>query len=111
VVDPLADMFEDVSPYSYGMNNPILKIDPTGMAADTIAGSVIGPMIDVFRNAPKREPVLGFWGTVQQIWTGGIHDGYQYDWQGKVIGTAPIMGTPPDIGVMATASSIKCSYL
>ncbi|MCW8309637.1 RHS repeat-associated core domain-containing protein, partial [Sphingobacterium sp. InxBP1] len=35
VVDPLADMFENVSPYNYGMNNPILMIDPTGMGADT----------------------------------------------------------------------------
>lgn len=82
-------------------------IDPTGMAADTISRGVVGPMVDVFRNAPKREPVQGFWGVAEQIWTGGIHDGYKYDWQGKVIGPAPIMGTPPDIGVMAAAGSIK----
>jgi|GEM_PF-2278381 len=36
VVDPLADEFEDVSPYNYGMNNPILMVDLDGMAADTI---------------------------------------------------------------------------
>ena len=35
VGDPLADIFEDVSPYNYAMNNPILMVDPTGMAADT----------------------------------------------------------------------------
>jgi len=50
VVDPLADEFEDVSPYNYGMNNPILMIDPTGMAADTIVRSVVGPIVDVWRS-------------------------------------------------------------
>jgi hypothetical protein len=36
VVDPLWEAFERVSPYNYGMNNPIIMVDPTGMAADTI---------------------------------------------------------------------------
>ncbi|MCW8309707.1 hypothetical protein K7A41_00535 [Sphingobacterium sp. InxBP1] len=38
VVDPMSEIFEDVSPYNYGMNNPILMIDLTGMAADSVAG-------------------------------------------------------------------------
>lgn len=64
----------------------------------------------MFRNAPKREPVRGFWAGLEQLWTGGNHDGYKYDWQGKAIGPAPIMGTPPDIGVMATAGTINAVY-
>ena len=40
VVDSLEDEFEHVSPYNSGMNNPILMIDPTGIAADT-TGNVL----------------------------------------------------------------------
>ncbi|EFK58210.1 cell well associated RhsD protein [Sphingobacterium spiritivorum] len=47
VVDPLADIFEKVSPFNYGLNNPILMVDPTGMAADTTR-SVMGPIIDIY---------------------------------------------------------------
>lgn len=34
-IDPLSDEFDHLSPYNYAMNNPILMVDPDGMAADT----------------------------------------------------------------------------
>ena len=30
-IDPLADEFDNVSPYNYGMNNPMLYMDPLGL--------------------------------------------------------------------------------
>src|SRR5690606_8566107 len=93
VPDPLADEFENVSPYNYAMNNPVLMIDPDGMAADTIR------MQEIFVNAPKREPVQGIWGNIVHVWTGGNYDGFQYDRQGKPLGFSPIMGLPPDFSL------------
>lgn len=34
-IDPLADSYWDISPYSYPINNPILVADPTGMEGTT----------------------------------------------------------------------------
>lgn len=107
VVDPLAEVFENVTPYNYGMNNPALMIDPDGMAADT--GKVINLPV-LFISTPKIEPVNGFFGELNYFLTGGIEGRYKYDRSGNAIGFAPTMGMPPDLGFASTASKVNTVY-
>lgn len=38
VVDPLAETYQDWSPYNYGLDDPIGKLDPNGMWVETAGG-------------------------------------------------------------------------
>ncbi|NQD72836.1 RHS repeat-associated core domain-containing protein, partial [Sphingobacterium shayense] len=58
VIDPLGEMFEDGSLYNYGLNNPLLMVDPTGLLTDTTyVGQSIAP-VDVTARKPNRAPHL-----------------------------------------------------
>lgn len=59
-VDPLADIFDDQSPYSFAYNNPILFNDPFGLAADssrplstTAANAIVLNEIIIVGHKPK----------------------------------------------------------
>jgi RHS repeat-associated protein len=38
VIDPMAEMYQSLSPYNYAMNDPVGKLDPNGMWVETANG-------------------------------------------------------------------------
>ncbi len=115
-VDPLAEDYYDVSPYAYGLNNPIRYNDPTGMSAnDTITVNKDIPEVTVTANrfspAGTRalDPISGFWGWVGYYTFGRTYESGNYSngnlpvirtiWNvnsdGVVTGVVPLTGTPP----------------
>ncbi|MPN19840.1 hypothetical protein SDC9_167212 [bioreactor metagenome] len=116
-MDPLAEDYYDVSPYAYVMNNPLTYNDPTGMSTnDTIkSGGTLSEVVIVGKQIMPA--VSGFWGNVSYFLFGRtystnakIYDSdnnsikdflttFNVDRFGKITGIAPIMGTPPDVGI------------
>jgi hypothetical protein len=104
-VDPLAEDYYSISPYVYGMNNPLRFTDLTGMNAnDTINGGTLNEFLCVV-DAPEREPVSGMWGNFVYFLHNGNFDGYYYDKEGNALRKSFIMGDPP--GVSKSPFSLK----
>ncbi|NCU04876.1 MAG: hypothetical protein GXC73_12900 [Chitinophagaceae bacterium] len=109
-IDPLSEEFEDLSPYSYAYNNPILFNDPMGLApGDTSSYKEI--IIDAPRkNKPedgqvmeRRNFLLDFF-LGQRKW-----NGYDVDSKGYLVLMfgSPVKSTQltsPDLGVKSNAT-------
>jgi RHS repeat-associated protein len=39
-IDPLADVYDDLSPYHYALNNPVNFLDPNGMNSESVTGLI-----------------------------------------------------------------------
>src|SRR3546814_15914991 len=49
-VDPLSESFQPYSPYNYGLNNPVVMTDPTGMAPMSTHTDSAGNVIAVYND-------------------------------------------------------------
>jgi len=112
VIDPLAEDFDHVSPYNYVLNNPVLMIDPDGMAADsTKKGGVVIPVTIVLEEViVTASRVLGnglkYLGTGVSTTAAGVGtffgamllpSNYQQKWQYRDYGLPPL--PPPYIPI------------
>lgn len=79
VVDPLADEIENLSPFSYGMNNPILTIDSNGLAPDsTLFAGIIETVVVTANRFSKYLSSYNFAKSFGDIVSGGQVSDMEY---------------------------------
>src|SRR3546814_6530124 len=57
-VDPLSESFQPYSPYNYGLNNPVVMTDPTGMAPMSTHTDSAGTVIAVYNDGDRKSTRL-----------------------------------------------------
>jgi hypothetical protein len=102
-IDPLAIHHEEMTPYNYVMNNPLLYGDEFGMDTTKVhqlkevkitAQKPKKPVFDLndnswVRNAPHLKPVTGWFGKTMSFLNGGRdYNGIHYDDKGNPTGVS-----------------------
>ena len=105
-IDPLAVHHEEMTPYNYVMNNPLLYGDEFGMDTTKVhqlnevkvtATKTKKPFFDLndnswVRNAPHLKPLTHWWQKALVFLNNGrTYNGISYDNDGKPIGIAPTL--------------------
>lgn len=131
MVDGASEVFDDVSPYIYGLNNPLLNVDPSGDTTINVndlqdnwdnfnpqtddvqlGGVTIGSKSNADYSMPQpgtqvMMPVEGFWEEASYFLSGRSYDGRYVDRQGILQNQyVPITGVAPDVGFKSGINSV-----
>ena len=109
VVDPMAEDYYEFTPYNYGIDNPVLMIDPDGMATVS-SNEYTDPKQDpkpiqlrevVITGERVMEPVTGFWSRLWYSFNMRSYSkgrlGYSVGLDGKTTGLEAKYVMPPGL--------------
>ena len=93
VVDPMSELYNFTSPYTYCLNNPALFVDPDGMQVnDSIVNGGILPEV-VIHSTKVLPAISGIWGNVFDFLFGRTYSLPVYGVSGNGVATTAPIGT------------------